>query len=224
MSDTGLAEGIVYPGDAGAAGTATIQYHTPELPFGTTASAAYNTVMAGDAASGNATGSTSGGNSREEYSLVTKPLDGLTLSAHYNKVNDYDDDLTTEQQLEEGGSYAAKYSVGNLTVGYGKSFQAPEITSAVTTGATDIEYYENTGTSIGYAVNDNLSISYTRETAEKNMAHSATTTYDIEMDSIQFAYSLGGATLSVARADYENANYTQDEDATETIVAMTFAF
>jgi outer membrane protein OmpU len=224
MSDTGLAEGIVYPGDAGAAGTATIQYHTPELPFGTTASAAYNTQMAGDAASGNATGSTSGGNSREEYSLVTKPLDGLTLSAHYNKVNDYDDDVTTEQQLEEGGSYAAKYSVGNLTLGYGKSFQAPEITTAVTTGATDIEYYENTGTSIGYAVNDNLSISYTRETAEKNMAHSATTTYDIEMDSIQFAYSLGGATLSVARADYENANYTQDEDATETIVAMTFAF
>ena len=72
--------------------------------------------------------------------------------------------------------------------------------------------------------NDNLSISYTRETAERNMAHSSTATYDIEMDSIQFAYSLGGATLSVARADYENVSYKQNQDATETIVAMTFAF
>ena len=225
MSDTGYSEGIVYPGDAGTAGTATIQYHTPELPFGTTASIAYNTQVAGDAASGNATGQTTNAqNSSEEYSVVTKPVDGLTLSAHYNKVNDHADGVATEQQLEEGGSYAAKYAAGNLTVGYGKSFQAPEIGTAVGAGSGVIEYYENTGISLGYAVNDELSVSYTRETSEKNMAHSSTTTYDIEMDSIQFAYSLGGATLSVARADYENANYTQDEDATETIVAMTFAF
>ena len=31
MSDTGIAEGIIYPGDAGAAGTGTIQYHTPPI-------------------------------------------------------------------------------------------------------------------------------------------------------------------------------------------------
>ena len=194
MSDTGISEGIVYPGDAGAAGTATIQYHTPELPFGTTASIAYNTQVPGDAASGNSTGATdTSQNSREEYSLVTKPIDGLTLSAHYNKVNDYADGVATEDQLEEGGSYGAKY-------------------------------YENTGYSLAYAVNDDLSVSYTRETSEANQAHSSNTTYDIEMDSVQFAYSLGGATLSVARADYENVGYKQNHDATETIVAMTFAF
>ena len=39
--------------------------------------------------SGNAAGTS--GNSRNEYSLVTKPIDGLTLSAHYNTVNDYGD-------------------------------------------------------------------------------------------------------------------------------------
>ena len=106
MSDTGISEGIIYPGDAGAAGTATIQYHTPELPFGTTASIAYNTQVPGDAASGNSTGATdTSQNSREEYSLVTKPIDGLTLSAHYNKVNDFADGVDTEDQLEEGGAY-----------------------------------------------------------------------------------------------------------------------
>ena len=224
MSDTGTSYGITYPGDSGAAGTSTIQYHTPELPFGTTASFAYNTNMSGDGVSGNAAGTS--GNSREEYSLVTKPIDGLTLSAHYNKVNDYDDAVTVEQQLEEGGSYAAKYSAGNITVGYGKSFQAPEISTAVGAGntASDVEYYENTGLSLGYAVNDAVSVSYTRETSERNLAHSSTVQYDIEMDSIQVAYSLGGATLSLARADVENASYTQNSDLTETIIAMSFAF
>jgi outer membrane protein OmpU len=224
MSDTGSSYGIVYPGDAGAASTSTIQYHTPELPFGTTVSIAYNTNMGGDGASGNAAGSS--GNSRDEYSLVTKPIDGLTLSAHYNSVNDYDDGVTTEQQLEEGGSYALKYSAGNITVGYGKSYQAPEITTVVGSGANhdDPEYYENTGMSLAFAVNDDLSVSYTREESERNLANSGTIQYDIEMDSIQVAYSLGGATLSIARADYENVNYIQNYDAEETIVAMTFAF
>jgi outer membrane protein OmpU len=224
MTDTGFSSGITYPGDAGAAGTATIQYHTPELPFGTTASIAYNTQMAGDAASGNNTGqTTTAQNSREEYSLVTKPIDGLTLSAQYNKVNDYADGVATEDQLEEGGAYAANYSAGNLSIGYGKSFQAPELLSGTATG-TSVEFYENDMISIGYAINDELSVSYTRETSEASQAHSSNTTYDIEMDSVQFAYSLGGATLSVARADYENVGYAQNADATETIVAMTFAF
>ena len=218
MSDTGYSEGIVYPSDAGA--YASIQYHTPELPFGTTGSIAYGQQVK-DGQSGNATAAS--GNSISEYSLVTKPIDGLTLSASYYDINDYDDGLTNENQLEEGGAYAAKYSSGNITVGYGKSFKAPEGTS-ITTGGTTQEYYENTGMSIGYAVNDALSVSYTREESEVNYLTSTTTSYDIEMDSIQFAYSLGGATLSVARADYENVGYAQDSDAEETIIAMSFAF
>ena len=221
MSDTGTSYGITYPGDAGAAGTTTIQYHTPELPFGTTASFAYNTNASGDAVSGNAAGTS--GNSRNEYSLVTKPIDGLTLSAHYNKVNDYEDGVDTEDQLEEGGSYAAKYAMGNVTIGYGKSFQAPELLEATATGAS-VEYYENTGISLGYAVNDEVSVSYTRETSEANQSTSTNTIYDVEMDSVQVAYSLGGATLSLARADVENVSYKQNSDITETIIAMSFAF
>ena len=222
MSDTGYSEGINYPGDAGS--TASIQYHTPELPFGTTASVAYGQTKK-DGQSGNSTGGGSG-DSMSEYSLVTKPVDGLTASASYYQKNDYDDGLTSEQQLEEGGAYALKYSAGNVTVGYGKSFKAPESTTAITASgsASTVEYYENTGMSLAYAVNDELSVSYTRETSEQNVRTTSTTVYDIEMDSIQVAYSLGGATLSIARADYENVGYAQDTDAEETIIAMSFAF
>ena len=73
-------------------------------------------------------------------------------------------------------------------------------------------------------MNDALSVSYTTEDSEQSMQTSATTTYDIEMDSIQVAYSLGGATLSLARTDYENIGYADGVDATETIVSLAFAF
>jgi hypothetical protein len=221
MSDTGYSEGIIYPSDAGA--YASLQYHTPELPLGTTISLAYGQQKK-DGQSGNTTASS--GNSMEEYSLTSTGLvDGLTLSASYYSVNDYDDGSAIEEALEEGGAYAIKYAIGNATVGYGKSYLAPETdTSTRTAGGTTVEYYENTGMSLGYAVNDDLSVSITRETSEASYQTSATTAYDIEMDSIQAAYSMGGATLSIARAAYENVGYVNGDDANETIIAMSFAF
>ena len=221
MTDTGLSEGNIYPDDEGS--YATMQYHTPELPFGTTLSAAHGNQKV-DGQSSNA--QVASGDSATFYSAVTKPVDGLTLSASYYEKNDYDNGLNNSVvQGEEGGAYGAKYAYGNLTVGYGKSFKAPEDDNTTRTdGATQVEYYENTGISVGYAVNDDLSVSYTTETSEANYQTSSTTNYDIESDSIQVAYSLGGATLSLARTDYENIGYANGVDATETIIALTFAF
>jgi len=224
MSDTGTSYGITYPGASGDANKATIQYHTPELPFATTVAVAFSTTSA-DGSSGNATGTTANGDSMNEYSLQSSPIDGLTLHAQVYDFNAYDDGVTTNDQSEEGGAYAATYAFGNATIGYGKSYKAPAILEAARDdGATTVEYYENTGMSIGYAVNDDLSVSYTQETSEPNYMTSATTGYDIEMDSIQLAYSLGGATLSIARADVENVSYVENDDLTETIIAMSFAF
>ena len=225
MSDTGTSYGIVYPGASGDANLATIQYHTPELPFATVAAIAFSTNSA-DGSSGNATGA-AGGDSKNEYSLTSAPVEGLTLHAQYYDFNSYDDGVaaSVEDQNEEGGAYAATYAIGNATIGYGKSFKAPAILEAVReAGATTVEYYENTGMSIGYAVNDDLSVSYTQETSEANYQTSTTTSYDVEMDSIQIAYSFGGATLSIARADVENVGYVNNSDLTETIIAMSFAF
>ncbi len=218
ITDTGFSSGATYP--ANEMSYASIQYTTPELPFGTKLQASFGQNKT-DSQSGNATATS--GNSMEGYSVTMNPIDGLNLAANYYDVNDYDDGDTTENQLEEGGAYGITYAVNNITVGYGKSFKAPEST-AITAGATTVEYYENTGMSIGYAVNEDVSVSYSREKMEQNMQTSATATNDIEVDSVQIAYSLGGATLSIARADYENVSYTADDDATETIIALSFAF
>jgi hypothetical protein len=219
MSDTGLSEGIEYP--ISASSYASLQYHTPELPFGTTGSVAYGQTKS-DGQSGNAQAG-SNGNNITAYSLVTKPVDGLTVSASFYEIEDYDDGITTENQLEEGGAYGIEYAIGNFTVGYGKSYKAPEST-AITAGGTTVEYYENTGISLGFAVNDALSVSYTTEESSPSYQTSSTTAYDIDMNSIQAAYSLGGATLSIARADYDNVGYANGVDASDTIIALNFAF
>jgi len=221
MSDTGLSEGIEYP--ISASSYASLQYHTPELPFATTASFAYGQTKVGDGQSGNAQAGSNGDNI-SAYSLVTKPIDGLTASASYYEIEDYDDGLTNETQLEEGGAWGLEYAVGSVTVGYGKSYKAPTTTAAVSAGATTVEYYENTGVSVGFAVNDALSVSYTTETSERSFQTSSTVAYDIDMNSIQAAYSLGGATLSLARADYDNIGYANGVDASDTIIALAFAF
>jgi len=222
MTDTGQTSGIGYP--ISASSYASLQYHTPELPFGTTATFAYGQTKKSDGQSGNAQAG-SNGNNISSYSLVTKPVDGLTVSASVYEVHDYDDGTTTEEQFEEGGAYGITYAAGNFTLGYGKSYKAPETTTATrASGGSTIEYYENTGVSVGFAVNDDLSISFSSEESTANYQTSSTASYDVEMNSVQASYSLGGATLSLARADYDNISYTNGLDASDTIIAINFAF
>ena len=111
ITDTSLEESIVYP--TGEDSYATIQYHTPELIFGTTASVAFGQQKT-DGQSGNATATS--GDSAEFYTIVSKPLDGLIISSSYMKVNKYSDG-STEEQIEQGGAAAIKYNINNLSFG-----------------------------------------------------------------------------------------------------------
>tara|TARA_A100001015_G_scaffold212953_1_gene238853 strand:+ start:5984 stop:7006 length:1023 start_codon:yes stop_codon:yes gene_type:complete len=221
ITDTSLEDGIVYPN--GEDSYASIQYHTPELLFGTTASLAIGQQKS-DGQSGNTTATS--GDSAEFYSIVSKPLDGLTVSSSYMKVNNYSDGAT-EEQLEQGGAAAIKYNIDNFSFGYGKSYKSPQTTLGIT--ISDIEYFENTGYSFGYAVNSDLSISFTSETSDKVQRTSTDFTHTSKVKSLQAAYSLGGATLSLARSEYDNRDYRQHPrlgttENTETIVAISFNF
>jgi len=219
ITDTSRSSGTVYP--ANLMSHNNVQYHSPELPYSTVLTAGFGqTGVTGN--SGNAVGGASG-DSMHAYSLATVPVDGLTLSASYYEMDDYDDGVTTATQVEEGGAYAAKYAYGNFTVGYGKSFKAMEA-NAITAGATEVEYYENRGMSVAYAVNDELTVSWTQEDNARNFQTSATATFDIDVTSIQAAYTVGGATLSLARTSYDNISYVEGDDMEETLIALAFAF
>jgi outer membrane protein OmpU len=157
MSDTGKSEGMTYNGDLGS--TSNIQFSTESglLPFGTVLQAGYGYGKT-DGDSTNASGK-AGEDTRTAYGITTNPVDGLTLGATYTEINEYKDG-TKHDQSEQGGAYYAKYATGPVTIGYGKSFTAPTIT-AITAAA--VEYYENTGYSIGYALNDATRIYYSKE-------------------------------------------------------------
>ena len=98
--------------------------------------------------------------------------------------------------------------------------------------ATDkTDYYANKGYSIGFAVNDNLSVSLTNEESEKNVKQKAQATDAItradvtmEIQTIDVAYTVGGATFSLSTSEGTNDSYTTGDDSNEHIFAMSLAF
>ena len=243
-----------YEGGDGINSYSNIQYHTPAglLPFGIVGKAAYST---GDSYGGDANdaGST-GTNGVESYQLTSKPIDGLTVGASYLKKKN--SGSATVQTYETGGGYA-KYAMGNFTVGYGRHLVAPDkdgtgsgtcaATTAIKSSSTAVSattglpvvttsycagttYFENDTISLGYAVNDALSVSYDKLTSTGHVSNQSITNVltrtdrDLTIESIQFAYNIGGAVVAVGQKSVDGVNYTQGKNMKETVFSLKMAF
>ena len=139
---------------------------------------------------------------------------------------------TMRDKQAEGGSYSANYSMGQFSVGYGETLHAPAQKMNTASTTAKIQHYENEAYSIGFAVNENMSISFTEETStQKNNTTKAAGKYsktrsDVEMEitTIDVSYTVGGATLGLSNSEHSNDSYTSGDDTTETIVAISLAF
>jgi hypothetical protein len=206
-----------------------IQYATPAgmLPFGISFKAGYSpNAVVNQNASSHATGAANdgAGDTASEYAISAAPIDGLSIGASYFNL---DGEAGVQQGYESGSAYA-KYKVGPVTIGYGETLVALNTaggSSAYTYGYTNKAY------SLGFAVNDNLSLSYTSEKSNKEAklkaaATGATTRSDVEMqmDTIQAAYTMGGMTVSVSSKDVDNDSYSTNKKVSETILAIAMAF
>ncbi len=230
-SDNGMAGSMVHGANLGSYNS--IQYHMPAglLPFGITAKAGKSI---GDASinSKNATGAinntsiTNGSatvdnawtaDTVSEYTVSATPIEGLTLVADYLDVGSVG---ASAGQQPESGHWSAKYVTGPVSVGYGRGYVAAAIG---TPGASVTEDFENTGAAIGFAVNDNLSVSYAREQSTKSYTDTAANV-ELEITSIQGAYTMGGLTIALALDDIENSGYVANVDEKETMLTFTFAF
>lgn len=208
-----------------------VQYHTPAdlLPFGITAKVAYVPNLSdGDGASAKSTGTVetrADGNSLSHVRLDAAPVAGLTIGADYAKASG--GVAKNVYTLESAGAYA-KYVAGPLTVGFSRTGYQPTKTN--TDGATIT--YETDSYGIEFAVNENLTISWSEEKSEKRSSSTlnvtntrtpaSTTSYDVEH--IQAAYVIGGATLGVAIADGSNVAYTAGRNDKQTIFSLAMAF
>jgi hypothetical protein len=224
ITDTGLGEGITYPANLSSYNN--VQYTTPTLPYSTTLTVGYGNNPSQEAASANASGTGERTANMTSYRIKTSPVDGLAISATYSDVEEptKTTNASSDRQEEENGSIGAMYKTGGFTVGYGKSWKANTLSSTDYAGATSIEYVENRGMSIAYAINDAMTVSLTDETSENNYGTSTTVSYDIDVSSIQLAYNMGGATLSLARTETDNQGYVQNKDVGETLIAIAMAF
>lgn len=219
-----------------------LQYHTPAglLPFGIAAkvaiapSASAAKMAANDAGDEN---TASVGTKVTQYQLTAAPIDGLSVGASYSERTGESGAI---QGYEQGG-YFAKYAIGQISVGYGKHYVANNISTQTTQATTDslaeatdaakTKHFENTAYGIGFKVNDNLSVSYGKETsdaAKRTLAAASRTStknnVELEVDAIQAAYTMGGMTISVSMKDIENADYVLNKDEKETLLAVSMAF
>jgi hypothetical protein len=252
---------VIDPIDAG--GWNNLTYATPAglIPFGTTFAVSYapsadkgynssnaagvaatqvNTyadTIAGasdTASSGNTDFSPDAVKSVTEYAVTTSPIDGLTVNASYvDAPSSYGD---AKFQSYEAGALNATYAYGPIKVGYGKVLIAPAVDRTKRSTTESVSYVENVDMSIGYAVNDNLSLSYEKSTSEANMKSRALDGVTVksknsqDVTSIQAAYTMGGMTLAVSQVQTDGDGYTKEEtgtsriDVKETIFAVTLAF
>ena len=161
-----------------------------------------------------------------QYQVNATPVDGLSVTASYIENDGYGTDY---KQTYEAGGVSAKYSVGPVTIGYGKFLVAPAITKAKT-GEHTYEY-ENISYGIGFNVNENFSISYTNEKSEASKKEVVVATrvdtmskVEAEISAVQAAYTMGGMTVSVASKSLDNIDYTLNKDGKETVIAVALAF
>jgi hypothetical protein len=196
----------------------TIEVTPNTLPAGLTARFAYSKDADGgnvnDKASGGAGGELgSGWDLTLEAGSDITGMEGLTL---YAGMSEYDQAQNATSRNGDGQErvYGVKYAAGGFTVGYQISEEE--------TGETATTKYENTYYSVTFNVNDDLSLGYNHvESDEKS-----TTPVTAEADSLQAAYTMGGATIRIAEVDVENQSYqtTAAYDTESTILSLGLAF
>ena len=92
--------------------------------------------------------------------------------------------------------------------------------------------YETDSYGIEFAVNDQLSISYSKEKSEGTKDNaiadgaSSDTKTKIESDitSLQAAYVIGGATIGIAQTETSDADYTAGKEEKVTVLSIAMAF
>jgi len=170
--------------------------------------------VSGDA-SGNASGS--------GYDITVNHnalVDGLNIFAGMSTIEQPNEDAVTSTTGDRSQYVlGATYAVGSVTVGYQMS--RDNLQSSV---AGNTSYYDNQAFGVSFNVNDNLSLSYGNHKSDRNLLGG--TAVELEAESLQVAYSMGGMSIKIAESTVDNGSYTsgsaQDRDATT--VALSLAF
>ena len=216
VDGTGLGMGLQTVVGAGGSMDIEWQIDSGFLPDGMSAYLAYSPhpdgTFANDKASGGGSGDNIEGDGWDVVLEHSGVMDGLNLFAGWSHI-----DQIKEHGDRESYAIGGTYAVGMITAGYQYSKDnSPGI-------GGQIESYQNDAYAISFNVNDDLSISYG---VHESSAHKAGGDMVLKGESIQAAYTIGGATIKWVETDVDNANYsnTAANDKSSRTIALTLAF
>jgi len=130
-------------------------------------------------------------------------------------------DLENKKSNHQEAIAGLKVSLGPLSVGGQIS---GERTGAVATSA--VEYYANSSIGVAFNINDSLSVSYAemRSMQGSNIQTEEGNSVDMQGQSWQLAYTLGGASLKFAKKEIDNPKYAKDSSSEGKVLSVSLAF
>ena len=155
------------------------------------------------------------------------PIDGLSIKGSIAETDSEGGDANGDDGIS--ANVNAKYTIGQVSVGYAEGgYQAA--TGAAANDETI--YYDNKFYGIQFDVNDNLAVSYNVDESESNqrvaVAQAATvgtkTVVAMEQETLQIAYTIGGATIGIADIEVDNADYTAGKKETQSVISLGISF
>ena len=222
---TGISSGIDLISGVGA--STNFGWKSPTI-LGTTLSYAYAAKNDGVQNSDKSTSGDTGASTKQSGydvalninpSFGTETLAGLNLFVGGSESKQEGDTLGRPNADHQEGVVGATFSIGPISAGMQRT---GEFGGHTVVGALD--YYDNTSFGIAFNVNDNLSISYAELESTKKVTGSTKVTTTAE--SLQIAYTLGGAAIKFADTDVSNSAYSTvaSADVEGMTLAVSLAF
>jgi outer membrane protein OmpU len=196
-----------------------VSYKTPsfELPFGITASAAYDyDPNAGvEAASPGGVGADAA--SGEAFVVKIAHESGLTLGGGAMSVGNTD--------AGKGAKIATGYALytnGGVSIGYQEAYENAAIAEKATT-TTRGRDTESDGFAIAYTAGD-LTFSYSKTNEQTKELGASAALEEEEFSAVQADYNLGGMTIASSMYDADNLDGVAAKKYEETELSVSFAF
>jgi hypothetical protein len=205
-----------------------IQY---TLPLGEVSQIAFavapdiGTADTNDKATSNANEGKAGGYDitlRMNPSLGTEILSGLNMYVGAHTATVYNNLANTDEPWQGVG--AVTYSLGPVSLGHQWSF---EYSGEKATNKH--QSYKAHGYGVAFNVNDDLSVSYGKmEGRKETYTHSKVQRGPkdrlVEVESVQVAYTIGGASIRFANVEANNVFYNADDNKEANIISLGLAF
>ena len=193
-----------------------ISYKTPALDLG---GASVQAMIDYDTAPGAADGGQGATVARSTFDGgmaigVTATMGGLSLKVGHEEL----DAILDTRGDQNNSVISAVYAAGPFSLGYA---EWEHNDGAAGTAGAD---YTGEGMSIAFNVNDNLTVSYGSHEDNKEADGANKNTVDVDIDSIQAAYTMGSMAVKVQNTQTDNPNFVNNTESDQSEINVSFSF